>query len=76
MTIENKTGMGEKKFIDGRLISYKGLTVVFKYVEALPIGKLFDRLFPTVRQIDNEIQYKLWSLLYLNRSRECIYTDS
>ena len=49
-TIEFRAGKADKNFTEERLTSYTGLTVVSKYIQAQGIGKLLDRLFPTVKQ--------------------------
>jgi len=48
--MEFRAGKADKNFTEERLTSYTGLTVVSKYVQAQGIGKLLDRLFPTVKQ--------------------------
>ena len=45
-----KAGNADKNFTEERLTSYTGLAVVSKYIQAQGIGKLFDILFPTVKQ--------------------------
>src|SRR5450759_4529779 len=49
-TMEFKAGKADKNFTEERLTSYTRLTVVSKYIQAQGIGKLLDRLFPTVKQ--------------------------
>ena len=49
-TIEFRAGKADKNFTEERLTSYTGLTVVSKYIQAQGIGKLLNRLFPTVKQ--------------------------
>jgi len=45
-----KAGNADKNFTEERLTSYTGLALVSKYIQAQGIGKLFDILFPTVKQ--------------------------
>lgn len=45
-----KAGKADKNFTDERLTSYTGLTSVSEYVNSQGIDKLFDILFPTVKQ--------------------------
>ena len=45
-TLEFRAGKANKKFIEERLTSYPGLTVVSKYMQAQGLGKLLDGLFP------------------------------
>ena len=49
-TIKFRAGKADKNFTEERLTSYTGLTVVSKYIQAQGLGKLLDRLFPTVKQ--------------------------
>ena len=49
-TIEFRAGKADKNFTEERLTSYTGLTVVSEYIQTQGIGKLLDRLFPTLKQ--------------------------
>lgn len=48
--IEFKAGIADNNFTEEQLTSYTGLTVVSKYIQEQGVGKLFDILFPTVKQ--------------------------
>jgi|WetSurMetagenome_2_1015567.scaffolds.fasta_scaffold931934_1 hypothetical protein len=48
--MEFREGKADKNFTEERLTSYTGFTVVSKYIKSQGLGKLLDRLFPTVKQ--------------------------